>query len=266
MIKLIVAGAGGKMAGRIMSLAAQDKDFKVVGAFETKDHPLVGKHLASILSIEMLDIRVACGIEEVIKNGDVVVDFTHHEATVNHLNVCQKFGKEIVIGTTGLPETSLKLIKTISKKIPVVQSPNMSAGVNLLFKLTELVASKLGIEYDIEIVEEHHRHKKDAPSGTALELARRAAHGRSVDLQKTAVYGRKGFTGTREAGTIGIHAVRGGDVVGDHTVSFLAEGERVELTHKASSRDAFAKGALLAAKFAAKKKSGFYSMHDVLGL
>ncbi len=266
MIKLIVAGACGKMGSQILSLAARDKAFTIAGAFESKGHARVGKSLGEVLGIEGLNVTVMAGIESVIKNGDVLIDFTHRDATPDHVRACQQAGKAMVIGTTGLSDETLKAIKQASQKIAIVQSPNMSAGVNLLFKLTELVAEKLSDEYDIEIVESHHRHKKDAPSGTALELARSAARGRKIDIARQAVYGREGLTGERPKGAIGIHAVRGGDVVGDHTVSFMAEGERIELTHKASSREAFAKGALLAARFVTSKKTGLYTMHDVLGL
>ncbi len=266
MIKLIVAGACGKMARQIMTLAAQDRDFKIAGAFEAESHPEVGKSLGNILGIPSLSIPVSASLKEVIEKGDILIDFTHRDATPLHVKLCRSHKKGMVIGTTGLSDAALRDIKTASEVIPVVQSPNMSAGVNLLFKLVELVSSTLSDDYDIEIVESHHRHKKDAPSGTALELARRAAQGRKVKLTDMAVYGRQGLTGERKRGTIGIHALRGGDVVGDHTVSFLSDGERIELVHKASSREAFAQGALLAAKFVSKKKSGLFTMQDVLGL
>ncbi len=172
----------------------------------------------------------------------------------------------MVIGTTGLSDGFIGKLKTASKKIPIVQAPNMSIGVNLLFQLASLVGSSLNENYDVEIVEEHHKHKKDAPSGTALELARVIAKARKIDFDSNVVYGRKGVTGERKKGSIGIHAVRGGDAVGNHQVSFMADGERIELIHKASSREAFASGALVAAKFVAKKKIGFYNMAQVLGL
>lgn len=266
MIKVVLAGACGKMAGRIAQLAAQDSELELVGAFEAKDHPLIGKHLGTLLGVEPLDVRIASDIEEVIEKGNVLVDFTHPGATPVHVKSCLKHRRSMVIGTTGLSEKVLKEIHEASEKIAIVRSPNMSAGVNLLFRLVQLVSKTLNQGYDVEIVESHHRHKKDAPSGTALELARRIAEGRGVSLDKVAAYGRKGMTGERDPSAIGIHAVRGGDVVGEHRVSFLGEGETVELTHKASSRDAFAKGALLAIKFVARKKSGLYSMEDVLGL
>lgn len=265
MIPLIVAGACGRMGQRIMHLAVGSKKFQVAGAFESPRHPNIGLNL-NAMGISGPALTVEAGIENVIRKGAVVIDFTHPDATLANVKACEKYGKGIVIGTTGLNEKTLKAIRAAGKNIPVVQAPNMSAGVNLLFRLVEMVAEKLNDDYDIEIVEAHHRYKKDAPSGTALELAMRAAKGRKLDPKKAFLYGREGLTGERSKGVIGIHAVRGGDVVGDHTVSFLAEGERVELTHKASSRDAFAKGALLAAEFAAKKKKGFFTMQDVLGI
>ena len=266
MIRLVIAGAGGRMACRIMTLALQSKAFSIAGAFEAKDHPAVGKSVGALLGVEGLPVRIVSNAEEAIAKGDVLIDFTHASATPAHVRISEASRKAMVIGTTGLEAKSLAAIKKAAKTIPIVQSPNMSAGVNLLFNVVEKVAATLGEEYDIEIVETHHRHKKDSPSGTALELARRAALGRKIDLEKEAVYGRKGFTGERKKGTIGIHAVRGGDVVGEHIVSFLAEGELLELTHRATSRDAFAQGALLAARFVAGKKNGLYTMHDVLGL
>lgn len=263
MMKLLVAGVCGRMGSRILDLAFKDPDIQVAGAFEFPSHPSVG---AALGGQSALALRIEAGLENTIDKGDVLIDFTNPEATLAHLELCAKHGKGIVIGTTGLSEKMLEPVKQASKRIPVVQSPNMSVGVNLLFRLTELAASKLGGEYEIEIVEAHHRHKKDAPSGTALELAREAAAVRKLDPKATFVYGRQGVTGEREKNVIGIHAVRGGDVVGEHTVSFLSDGERIELVHKASSRDAFAKGALVAAKFISGRKNGFYTMRDVLGL
>ncbi|HNV86336.1 MAG TPA: 4-hydroxy-tetrahydrodipicolinate reductase [Candidatus Omnitrophota bacterium] len=266
MIKLLVGGACGRMGGRIIHLALKDPDFRLTGVFETSKHPGVGTSLSKFLGGAHADLSVEGGLEKVIEKGDVLIDFTSPEATPENLCRCIEHKKAIVIGTTGLPEETLQLVEQAAKKIPIVQSPNMSLGVNLLFRLTELVAMKLGDDYDIEIVEAHHRNKKDSPSGTALELARRAARERDLDPGKAFVYGREGLTGVRDNRTIGIHAVRGGDVIGEHTVSFLSEGERIELVHKASSRDAFAKGALLAAKFLADKKKGLFTMQQVLGL
>jgi len=254
------------MGGRILNLASKDPDFRLTGAFETPRHPGVGTSLSNLLGGTHAELRVESGLGKIIDKGDVLIDFTNPEAVSEHLCQCLKHKKAIVIGTTGLSEETLQLIAQAAKKIPIVQSPNMSLGENLLFKLTELVALKLSDDYDIEIVEAHHKHKKDAPSGTALELARRAARGRDLEPEKAFLYGREGITGERDKRTIGIHAVRGGDVIGEHTVSFLSDGERIELVHKASSRDAFAKGALLAAKFLSDKNKGLYTMQNVLGL
>lgn len=265
-IKLIVAGACGKMAGQVLALAVRDASFQIAGAFEAPGHPAIGRRLGDVLGLAALRVPVSAGVDGVIDKGDVLIDFTHRDAAPAHIRACLRGRKAVVIGTTGLADSTLRSIKSASQKIPIVQSPNMSAGVNLMFKLVELMSSKLSDEYDVEIVESHHRHKKDAPSGTALALARRVAEGRKASLDRSVVYGRRGLAGERKRGTIGIHAIRGGDVVGDHTVSFMSEGERLELTHRASSREAFAKGALLAAKFVVRKKSGLYSMQDVLGL
>jgi 4-hydroxy-tetrahydrodipicolinate reductase len=205
-------------------------------------------------------------IRECIEAGSVVIDFTHADAVPHNLSVALKAKRAMVIGTTGLPATFIEKLRLAAKTIPIVQAPNMSVGVNLLFRLVSLAGGKLDEHYDVEIVEEHHRHKKDAPSGTALELARQIAQARKIGLDQNAIYGRKGMTGERKRGTIGIHAVRGGDTVGDHRVCFIADGERIELVHRASSREAFARGALLAAKFVANQKPGLYNMQDVLGL
>lgn len=265
MVKIIVAGAAGRMGQRIIALAAEDKEVNIVGAFEAKNHRHTGRSLKELLYVNV-DLKIENTLSSVIKGGEVVIDFTTPESTMDNLKVSLSSKKGIVIGTTGFAETQLRIIREAARHIPVVQSPNMSLGVNLLFRLVELAAAKLPVEYDVEIAETHHRYKKDAPSGTALELARRIAEARKKALEQVVLYGRHGATGERKEGTIGVHALRGGDVVGEHIVSFLSAGERVEFVHRASSRDAFAKGALLAAKFIARKKKGLYTMQDVLGL
>ena len=197
---------------------------------------------------------------------DAVIDFTFHSAVPANIAKAVETNSAFVLGTTGLTAEEEKAVADASAKIPVVKSANMSLGVNLLLELVRKAASVLGNEYDIEVVEMHHRLKKDAPSGTALMLANAAADGRNVKLDDVACYGREGLVGERPAGEIGVHALRGGSVVGDHTVMFAADVERVEITHKAQSREAFAAGALRAAVWAAGKKPGVYSMRDVLGL
>ena len=265
-VKIIVAGAAGRMGRTILSVAHQDPQIQIAGAFEQADSPAVGRDVGELIGVKSLNVPVHPDIRECISSGNVIIDFTQPEATLHHLEVALKAKKALVVGTTGLPHVVVQKLRTAGRKIPVVQAPNMSIGVNLLFRLASLVGETLDQRYDIEIVEEHHRHKKDAPSGTALELARILAQARKVSFESSVVYGRKGLTGERKRGAIGIHAVRGGDVVGNHQVSFISEGERVELIHKASSREAFAQGALVAAKFLAKKRLGFYNMQQVLGL
>ena len=264
-VRIIVAGAAGRMGRTILSAAHQDPEIQIAGAFERSDSSAVGHDVGELIGLKS-NVPVHPDIRECISSGDVIIDFTQPEATLHHLEVALKAKKGLVVGTTGLPHAIIQKLRTAGRKIPIVQAPNMSIGVNLLFRLASLVGETLDQRYDIEIVEEHHRHKKDAPSGTALELARILAQARKVSLESSVVYGRKGLTGERKRGTIGIHAVRGGDVVGNHQVSFISEGERVELIHKASSREAFAQGALVAAKFLAKKRLGFYNMQQVLGL
>ncbi len=266
MTKIIVAGALGRMGKTILSLAQQDSQIKIAGAFERPDNPFLGKDVGELAGGRAIHVPVHPDLRECIESGDVLIDFTQPAATLQHLKIAVEHRRRMVIGTTGLAPDMIRKVREAAKKIAIVQAPNMSLGVNLLFRLARLVGSTLSDEYDVEITEAHHKHKKDAPSGTALELAREVAAGRKIQLDSNAVYGRKGITGARKKGSIGIHAIRGGDVVGDHTVSFLADGERVELTHRASSREAFARGALLAAKFLMKKKNGFYTMQQVLGL
>ncbi|MBI4368552.1 MAG: 4-hydroxy-tetrahydrodipicolinate reductase [Candidatus Omnitrophica bacterium] len=266
-IKIIVAGAAGRMGRTILSLAHRDPSVQIGGAFERADSPQVGRDVGELIGVPPLNVPVHPDLRECVDSGKVIIDFTQPGAVPHHLEVALEAKRAMVIGTTGLEKAFLaKLRAFYSKSIPIVQAPNMSLGVNLLFHLVEQVGELLGENYDAEIVEEHHKHKKDAPSGTALELARLIAKARNVNFDQNVVYGRKGMTGERKRGSIGIHAVRGGDTVGNHQVAFISEGERIELVHKASSREAFAYGALLAANFVAKKRSGFYNMQQVLGL
>ncbi len=266
-VKIIVCGAGGRMGSRIMELAAQDSHFDVIGAIESKNHPMFGREVTlGSAPGRQQKVSISNNLSDKIPQTHVLIDFTHPDVTCEHVKEAVKAKKAMVIGTTGLSKVQMEELKEASHKIPIVQAPNMSIGMNVMFKLSEMLGSQLNEEYDIEIVEAHHRFKNDAPSGSALEIARQAAKGRKVNLDDVAVYGRKGFTGERKSGTIGIHALRGGDVVGEHTIKFLAQGEMLEISHRASSRDAFAQGALRAAKFVHDKKSGLYNMQDVLGL
>jgi len=266
MIKLVAAGASGRMGRTILQLASQDKSFEIVGGLEQRGHAVLGRDLGPIIGRDLMGVKVTQDVVSALKDADVLIDFSHFSALSENLRAAVKTHTACVIGTTGIPQTLLRQIQVASRKIPIVQSPNMSVGVNLLFSLAAIAGKVLDESYDLEITEVHHRMKKDAPSGTALKLLEILLAARGRDMKKDVTYGREGETGAREKGKIGVFALRGGDVIGDHTVSFFGDGERVELVHKASSREAFARGALLAAKFLAKKKQGLYHMQQVLGM
>ena len=266
MIRLVMAGAAGRMGKTILQLASRDKAFKIVGGLEERGHAVLDQDLGLIIGHDLMGVKVTQDATATLKNADILIDFSHFTALPENLKAAVRTHTAYVIGTTGIPEDMLRQIKSASRKIPIVQSPNMSVGVNLLFKLAALAGKVLDESYDLEITEIHHRMKKDAPSGTAMKLLEILLEARGRDMKKDVIYGREGETGAREKGKIGVFALRGGDVVGDHTVSFYGDGERIELVHKASSREAFARGALLAAKFLAKRKPGLYHMRQVLGI
>lgn len=255
MIGLTVCGAGGRMGSKILELVSGDRRFQIAGAVERPGHPLVGRLLNGV--------PVVSKIEELLSKTDVTIDFTTVGATLAHAQACAKAKTALVIGTTGWDKRTQDQLKRTAKNVPCVLSPNMSLAMNLLFKLTAQAAKTLS-SYDAEIVEIHHNQKKDAPSGTALRLAEelnKARHGR-LKL----VTGREGKLGARKPNELGILAIRAGDVAGDHTVILAGPGERLELTHRAHSRETFARGALEAAAWVHKKKAGLYNMQDVLGL
>lgn len=266
-IRLAVAGAAGRMGKMILSLALRDSDFEITGALESESCNLLGEDLSRVLGVsDPLGVPLThdCGIA--LKEADVLIDFTHPSAMPFYLNAALRTKTAYVLGTTGLDEKAIASLKRASARIGVVQSPNMSVGVNLLFRLAEITAKALDESYDVEISEIHHRMKKDSPSGTAMKLLEVIAAARKKNLKKDVVYGREGEVGARPRGEIGVFGLRGGDVVGDHTVYFLGDGERIELSHFASSREAFAGGALRAAKFITKRKNGFFNMRQVLGI
>ena len=266
MIKLVMAGAAGRMGKIILQLASRDKAFKIVGGLEQRGNAALGHDLGTVLGRSPMGVKITQDAIATLKDADVLIDFSHFSAIPQNLKAAIKTKTAYVVGITGIPAATLKTIRAASKKIPIVQSPNMSVGVNFLFKIAALAGKMLDESYDLEIQEIHHRMKKDAPSGTALKLLEILLEARGRDMKKDVIYGREGETGAREKGKIGVFALRGGDVIGDHTVSFFGDGERIELVHKASSREAFARGALLAAKFLAKKKPGLYHMQQVLGM
>jgi len=259
-MKICVAGAYGRMGQRILELAAAENDIEIGGVYDLP--ALAGKSF--VVGDRALVLSSDAAGE--IGKSDVLIDFTAADAAVANARLAAQAGKACVIGTTGLKDAQKSELAELAKKVAVVYAPNMSVGVNLLFKLTREVAAILGLEYNVEIVEVHHNLKKDSPSGTAIRLAECAAGPLGLDYTKDTTHGREGIVGERPARQIGMHAVRGGDVVGEHTVSFIGRGERIELTHKAHNRDNFARGALRAARFALTAKPGLYDMQDVLGL
>jgi 4-hydroxy-tetrahydrodipicolinate reductase len=264
-LKVVIAGCSGRMGHALLETVFADADLVLHGALDRADNPNLGRDAGEQFG-KLSGVKVTADVEATLKGADVLVDFTRPEASMQYMDACQKANVSMVIGTTGFSAEQKTVIEAASKNIAIVFAPNMSVGVTLLINLVEQAAKVLKDGYDIEVVEMHHRHKVDAPSGTALRLGEAAAHGIGQDLKGCAIYSREGVTGEREAGKIGFATLRGGDVVGDHTVMFAGIGERVEITHKASSRATFAIGALRAAKFLAQKQSGQFDMQDVLGL
>jgi 4-hydroxy-tetrahydrodipicolinate reductase len=257
-MKVVVAGAGGKMGRTLIEGVVGDKTLILAAALDIKGSAAVGTNIGGV--------KVGSDVGKAIAAGDVLIDFTRPEGTIEHLEACARLGKPIVIGTTGISESLRNAVLRAGRKIPIAMSPNFAVGVNALFKLAEVAAAILGDDFDVEIIEAHHRNKVDAPSGTALKLGEIIASSLKRDLKKEAKHGREGDTGVRPARQIGFHAIRGGDIVGEHTVIFAGAGERVELTIRSQSRMTYALGALRAAKFLLGKKAGLYDMKDVLGL
>ncbi|PKO47674.1 MAG: 4-hydroxy-tetrahydrodipicolinate reductase [Betaproteobacteria bacterium HGW-Betaproteobacteria-22] len=264
-LKVVIAGCTGRMGHVLLEGVFADTDLVLHGALDRAGNPQLG-HDAGEQFGKITGVKLTGDVETALKDADVLVDFTRPEASMVYLEACQKAKVALVIGTTGFSAAEKHAIDAASKNIPIVFAPNMSVGVTLLINLVEQAAKVLNDGYDIEVVEMHHRHKVDAPSGTALRLGEAAAKGIGQNLADCAIYAREGVTGEREAGKIGFATLRGGDVVGDHTVVFAGIGERVEITHKASSRATFAVGALRAAKFLAGKQTGLFDMQDVLSL
>lgn len=265
-IRIVISGCCGRMGNRIASLALEDKNFFLAGAIENQEHPSIGRDFGEYLGSWKSGVIIGTDCRSSLENADILIEFSTPQATMLHLAECLDLKKSVVIGTTGLSDGDEKKIKAASRKIAIVKSSNMSLGVNLLFGILAETAKKMGSFYDIEIVEMHHNQKKDAPSGTALSMAEIICRAMGLDSKETIRFGRQGFVGARPKKEIGIHAVRAGEIVGEHTVLFAGKGECIELTHRAQSRDAFAKGALLAAQFLYGKKDGIYDMQGVLGL
>ncbi|MBU1285421.1 MAG: 4-hydroxy-tetrahydrodipicolinate reductase [Gammaproteobacteria bacterium] len=266
MQRIAVMGAAGRMGKTLIEAVQLVDGASLSAAIDRADSSLVGADVGELVAQGKIGVNLAGELSAVLDQFDVLIDFTHPSVTLKNLEICRQAGKSMVIGTTGFSPEEKQLLTEAGKQISIVFAANFSVGVNLCLKLLDTAARVLGDDVDIEIIEAHHRHKVDAPSGTALRMGEVVANALGRDLQKVAVYGREGQTGARERETIGFATVRAGDVVGDHTVLFAADGERVEITHKASSRMTFAKGAVRAALWLQERKPGLYDMQDVLGL
>jgi 4-hydroxy-tetrahydrodipicolinate reductase len=266
MLQVIVCGAAGRMGSTVVRLIHETGGMKLVGAVEWSGSPQIDADAGDVAGVGKTGVPITAQIGPLLKGQPVVIEFTSPEATLGHVKAASQAKAPIVIGTTGLNPRQLAEIERLARRTPVLVSPNMSVGVNLLLSVLGRVARALGDDYDVEIIEAHHRFKKDAPSGTALAMGRTIAEALKRDLDKSGTFGRKGIIGERKKEEIGVMAVRAGDIVGDHTVMFGGLGERLEFVHRAQSRETFGRGAIRAARWLAKKKPGLYSMQDVLGL
>ena len=266
MLRVAVVGAAGRMGKTLIEAVRMVPALQLTAAIDRPESSLIGADVGELAGLGRIEVNLVGDLSAVVDEFDVLIDFTHPSVTLENLAVCRQAGKAMVIGTTGFTEDERQQLARAAKDIPIVFAANFSVGVNLCLKLLDTAARVLGDDADIEIIEAHHRHKVDAPSGTALRMGEVVAAALGRNLAEVAVYGREGQTGARERETIGFATVRAGDVVGDHTVLFAAEGERVEITHKASSRMTFAKGAVRSVQWLKDKPAGLYDMQDVLDL
>ena len=264
-VRVAVSGAAGRMGRMLVSAIARADDLCPTGAVDHPDAAERGADAGELAGVGHLGVPIVGNIAE-MADFDVLVDFSVAAATLDKLDFCTGNGKAMVIGTTGFEEAGLGAIRQAAESVPIVMAPNMSVGVNVAFKLIEFAAGALGDDVDVEVFEAHHRHKIDAPSGTAVRMGEILARTLDRDIATDAVYGREGITGEREGRTIGFHSLRGGDIVGEHTVTFAGTGERIEITHRAGSRENFAAGAVRAIRFVVDREPGLYGMDEVLGL
>jgi 4-hydroxy-tetrahydrodipicolinate reductase len=260
---IAVAGASGRMGQMLMAAICATEDCELTGALDVATSGMIGQNARPA---DAPSVKVTADLRSGLQQAKTLIDFTRPEGTMAHLAVCREMGVNMVIGTTGLTPQQLAEITSAAREIGIMLAPNMSLGVNVTLKLLEMAAKALPSGYDVEIIETHHRHKVDAPSGTALKMGEVIANAQGRDLKGSAVFAREGITGARDPLAIGFSAIRGGDIVGDHTVMFAGIGERIEITHKSSSRESYAEGALRAVRFLATRKPGLYDMFDVLGL
>lgn len=266
MTSVVLHGAAGRMGIRILSLLLQNNKFRLLGAVERTGHPMAGKDAGEIAGLEKTGVPITEKFPPRPSKGTVCIDFSSPQAALETLKWAEEARVPVVIGTTGFSADQARRISAAAERLPVVFSPNMSIGVNVMFKILKESASVLGLDYDMEVIESHHRLKKDAPSGTALKIARILAESIGEKLESVAVYHREGMIGERKKKEIGIQSIRAGDIVGEHTVYFAGPGERLEITHRATNRENFAQGALVAAAWVEGKPPGLYDMQAVLGL
>jgi len=264
-IRLAIAGAGGRMGQALIEAALATSDCTLAAALDVAGSPAIGRDAGERFG-RVTGAIVAADVDAALRRADVLIDFTRPEGTLAHLAACRARGVKAVIGTTGFSDAQKAVIAEHARHIALVMAPNMSVGVNVVLKLLDTAARALARGYDIEVIEAHHRHKVDAPSGTALAMGEVVARALGRDLKDCAVYAREGITGERDPSSIGFATIRGGDIVGDHTVLFAGTGERIEITHRSASRATYAQGSLRAARFLADKPSGLFGMDDVLGL
>jgi len=265
MIKVVVAGSTGRMGRTLLEVVLGAPDLSLHAALEQHGHAAIGRSAAELVGLKS-SVRISGDPDAAVPGADVLIDFTRPEGTLSHLAVCRRHGIKMVIGTTGFDDEQKKIVAAAAGEIAIVFAPNMSVGVNVTLRLLAMATQALGETYDVEIVEAHHKHKVDAPSGTALKMGEVIAKAMGRSLGECAVYDRHGITGERRKGAIGFAALRGGDLVGDHTALFAGIGERIEITHRATSRATYAQGAIRAARFLMRQKSGCFDMQDVLGL
>ena len=263
--RIAIAGASGRMGQMLIEAVRASDDCLLTGALDVGDSPALGADASAFLGCHS-GVLITADMSIGLANAQTLIDFTRPEGTLAHLRVCRELGVNVVIGTTGFSEAQKAEIAAAAKDIAIVMAPNMSVGVNVTLKLLEMAAKALSTGYDIEIIEAHHRHKVDAPSGTALKMGEVIADALGRDLKDCAVYAREGVTGERDPSSIGFATIRGGDIVGDHTVLFAGTGERIEISHKSSSRVTYAQGSLRAARFLSHQKAGLFDMFDVLNL
>ena len=262
---ICIAGAGGRMGRMLIEAIHTADDCRLAGALDVPDSPGIGLDASGFLG-HASGVTITSDIRHALKGCDVLIDFTRPEGTMAHVALCREMGVKMVIGTTGFSDAQKATIDAATQDIAIMMAPNMSVGVNVTLKLLEMAAKAMSEGYDIEVIEAHHRHKVDAPSGTALKMGEVMATAMGRDLKQCAVYSREGHTGERDPSSIGFATIRGGDIVGDHTVLFAGTGERIEITHKSSSRSTYAQGGLRAVRFLAQHKTGMFDMFDVLGL